>query len=561
MKRPFTRLWRYIRKYRAIYGLLGFLMFADIGLTLFFTWFLGAAADAAIAGETKRIVGLMALGAGIVIFSFLADFYESVLQAETVQRIRRDLKQDLMHHLLRLPAGYFTRHHSGELVSKLTQDVSGIDGAIGSHLLNLLRMPVLAAAAFVYLLAIHWELALVCVMIGPAAVIVGGIFGMKVRDNRRRLQERLGKVNSLLHDIFSGLPVIRVFSMERKLAASYGAHCDQVLKLERKEARLVGWLQAGSGALSLTAFFVSIGMGAYLVALGRITVGSLFAFVTLIQYLFYPFSGIAGQWGGLQRSLASAERIWNVLDEEPELPAMPRHLPPPLLKDGIRLDRLSFVYEKGIKAVDGVDLFIPAGSHVVFAGPSGSGKSTLFRLLTGLLRPTEGNISFDGRTQTATEPDVWRSYISYVPQEPYLFAGTIRENIAGGKPDADEREIVQAAQDANAHDFIVALPDGYDTVVGERGANLSGGQRQRLTIARALLKNAPILLLDEATSSLDLESEALVKEALRRLMRDRTVLTIAHRLSSISQADRIFLIQQGRLAEKVKSETKLILNG
>ncbi|MBO9599214.1 MAG: ABC transporter ATP-binding protein, partial [Cohnella sp.] len=551
----------YVIQYRGIYAALASLLFFDIALTLFFTWFMSQAADAAIAGEAGRIAWLMVLGAGIVVFSFIAEFYEAVLQSETVNRIKRDLKTTLFGHMLRLPTRFFSAHHSGDLVSRLTLDINGVEGALGSNLLNLVRMPLLAAAAFTYLLVIHWQLALVCVLIGPAALLIGGIYGKMVRDNGKLLQLQFGKVNAYLHDVFSGFTVMRVFAMERKIAANYDAYCDKVLALERKEARLMGWLQAGSGTLSLAAFFISLGLGAYLVAIDQISIGSLFAFVTLMQYIVYPFSGIARQWGGLQRSLASVERIWNVLDMQPDRKTMPAYLPSATLTEGIRIERLTFSYESGNHAIDGIDLFIPAGETVALVGPNGSGKSTLFQLLTGLQHPSGGSIHFDRHRLAFTDPDVWRSYISYVPQEPYLFAGTIRDNIAGGRPDATDGEIEQAARDANAHEFIAALPDRYDTLIGERGGDLSGGQRQRITIARAILKNAPILLLDEATSSLDTESESAVKEALTRLMKRRTVIMITHRLSAISDVDRIIVMNQGKVVEQDTHDELLRQNG
>ncbi len=562
MKQPFVRLLPYVIQYRGIYAVLALLLFFDIALTLFFTWFMSQAADAAIDGEAKRIAWLMVLGASIVVFSFVAEFYEAILQSETVNRIKRDLKTTLFGHMLRLPTRFFSSHHSGELVSRLTLDINGVEGALGANLLNLVRMPLLAAAAFTYLLIIHWQLALICMLIGPAALLIGGIFGKMVRDNGKLLQAKFGRINAYLHDVFSGFTVMRVFAMERKLAASYDAYSNQVLALERKEARLMGWLQAGSSTLSLASFFISLGLGAYLVAIDQISIGSLFAFVTLMQYIVYPFSGIARQWGGLQRSLASVERIWSVLDTKPDRTSMPAYLPSASLTEGIRIERLAFAYEGGGKmAIDGIDLFIPAGKTVALVGPNGSGKSTLFQLLTGLQHPSEGSIHFDGHRLGFTDPDVWRSYISYVPQEPYLFAGTIRDNIAGGRPDATDGEIEQAAKDANAHEFISALPDGYDTPIGERGGDLSGGQRQRITIARAILKNAPILLLDEATSSLDTESESAVQEALTRLMKDRTVIMITHRLSAVSDVDRIIVMSQGKVVEQDTHDELLRQNG
>lgn len=550
MAAPFRKLLPFVMKYRKLYTALIFLMVMDIGLTLLFAWLLSGVADAAVSGDSRRIGWLMLFGAVMIALRFLADYYESVLQADAVNRVRKDLQMSLFSHLLRLPARFFSERHSGDLVARLTQDAYGVEGAVGTNLIYLLRMPLLALTALIYLLFLHWQMALLCLFIAPAALLTGGLFGRRVRDNGRQLQTKLGKVNALLHDVFSGFIVIRTFALERKLVNKFETLASDVLQMERKEARLIGWLQAGSGTLSLVAFYASLGLGAYYVTLGNLTIGSMFAFVTLMQYMVYPFSGFAQQWGGLQRSLASIERIWNVLDEKPDQTNSPSYIAPPPLHSGISLDGLIFSYEEGKNVINRLDLFIPAGSTAAIVGPSGAGKSTLFRLLVGLHPPTGGSVHFDGYRLTAADPDLWRSYLAYVPQEPYLFADTIRENIADGRPDATDSEIENAARIANAHDFIMALPKGYSTEVRERGEDLSGGQKQRITIARALLKDAPILLLDEATSSLDVATEESVKEALNRLRKGRTTLMIAHRLSTVREADQILVMDKGSIVER-----------
>lgn len=548
MGRTMARLVPYVRRVWAVYAALLLLLFTDIGLTLAFTWFLSTIADAALAGELKRVQGLLLIGGVLVAAELLSVFFQTRLEYEAVCRIKRDLKNDLFRHLLRMPAGYYAKRHSGDLVSRMTTDIDNAEGAIGTNLLNLIQLPIMGLAAFAYLYLVHPQLALACLLLGPAALLVAGLFGLRIRDNGRRLQACLGFINGLLHDVFAGQTVVKAFAMEKAFDERFRRETDRVLRLERREARLVSWLQGSSSAISLAAWFVSLGLGALFVAKGAITVGALLAFVNLVGHLLYPFEGIARQWGGLQRSLAAVERLWNVLDEPPPKTAFPAYIPPVPLKKGITLERVSFAYEGGPPAIRDLSLYIPAGQKVALVGPSGAGKTTLFQLLMGFYMPDGGIIRIDGLRLDATDPDVWRSRFALVPQEPYLFAGTIRDNIAGGRPDATMEDIIEAARQANADDFIRALPDGYETWIGERGALLSGGQKQRITIARAILRDAPILLLDEATSSLDPQTEHLVKEALDRLMRGRTVLLIAHRESALAGVDRIVVLERGAVA-------------
>lgn len=549
MGRTMARLVPYVRRVWAVYAALFLLLLLDIVLTLAFTWFLSTIADVALAGDVGRIRWLLLLGGLLIVADLLAVFVQTRLEYEAVNRIKRDLKNDLFSHLLRLPASYYAKHHSGDLVSRMTTDIDNAEGAIGTNLLNLVQLPLMGLAAFGYLFMVHPTLAMATLMLGPLALLAAGLFGLKIRENGRRLQARLGRINGLLHDVFSGQMVVKAFAMEQSFHDRFRGETDRVLKMERREARLVSWLQGSSSAISLSAFFVSLGLGALFVANGSITVGALLAFVNLVGHLLYPFEGIARQWGGLQRSLAAVERIWNVMDEQPPKAQFPAYIPPVPLTEGITLKQVSFAYEGGREAIRNLSLHIPAGQKVGLVGASGSGKSTLFRLLMGLYVPDRGTIQLDGLRLDTTDPDLWRSRFALVPQEPYLFAGTVRDNIAGGRPDAAMDDIVEAARQANADAFIRALPDGYDTWIGERGALLSGGQKQRITIARAILRDAPVLLLDEATSSLDPQTEHLVKEALDRLMRGRTVLLIAHRKSALAGVDRVIVLDRGSVVE------------
>jgi len=551
MVRTMARLVPFVRRVWPVYAALFLLVAADIALTLAFAWFLGAMSDAALTGDLAHVRNLLLVGGALIAADIATVVLQTRLEAEAVNRIKRDLKNEVFRHLLRLPAGYYAKRHSGDLVSRLTTDINNVEGAIGSNLIGLIQMPLMGLTVFIYLVSVHPQLALACLLFGPAAMLAVGLFGLKIRENRRKLAERFGRINALLHDVFAGQMIVKAFAMEKPFDERFRGETDRVLKLERREARLLAWLQGSSSFISSAAYVFSLGAGALLVAKGTLTVGGLVAFVKLVSHLLYPFEGLARQWGGLQKSLASVERLWNILDEKPTKASFPAYVPPVPLIRGITLHRVSFAHETGRLVIRDLSLFIPAGQKVAIIGANGAGKSTLIQLLLGLYKPDAGFIRLDDLRQDAADPDVWRSRFAYVPQEPYLFAGTIRDNIADGRPGATMEEIIEAARQANADEFIRALPDGYDTWIGERGTLLSGGQKQRITIARAILRDAPILLLDEATSNLDPLAERQVREALDRLMRGRTVLVVAHRESALEGVDRVIVLDRGRVAEDV----------
>ncbi|MEI7026106.1 ABC transporter ATP-binding protein [Paenibacillus sp. y28] len=561
LRKPMALLLPYIARYGLLYGILLVLLLVGIGVTLFHSWFLQQMTDAAVSGNLREAGWLLLAGAGVVLVSALALYLNTVLEAKAVHGVKRDLKIDLFHHLLRLPAKYYGRHHSGELTSYMTNDMNNIDGAIGSNLLSMLRMPLMALAAFAYLCWLNWQMALLCIVIGPISLLSGAVFGKLMRRQNREIHDALGKQQSFLHDTFAGYAVIRSFILEKAMYAKYEAHSDHLLSMEMKVSRLRGWFQAGAGSAGTLAYLSSFGLGAYMVMQGSLTLGKLMAFVTLMQYLIYPLTGLAGKWGAFQRSLAAVERIQGVFAEQPEARRLPEGSQVAKLTSGVELRRLSFSYDGVSPVIRDFSLTVRSGQMVALVGPSGAGKSTLFHLLQRFYNPDEGEVLLDGRAAGDMPLAELRSFISYVPQETYLFAGTIRDNIAYGSSGATEEQIVQALKDANAYEFVMALPDGLHTDIGERGLKLSGGQRQRLAIARAVLKNAPVLLLDEATSALDSEAELLVQEALDRLMQGRTTLVIAHRLSTIQHADVIAVLDQGRVVEQGQHQELLDRNG
>ena len=577
IKRPLGLLYRYIKRCRWLYAELFLLMLIGIGITLAFTWFIQQLADAANYGDVKQIKDLLLLGILLAVLNGTFTYLSTVTGTTAVEQVKRDLKNDLFSHMMRLPAKYYNHHHTGDLVSRLTNDIHNLDGAIGTNLILMIRLPLIAAAALVYMLTINWQLTLLCALLVPLAALAGTVFGKFMRRNSRKIQECLSDMQRFLQETFSAERIVRSFSLETIMQRHYERKTGELLGLELKLAKLRAWFQVGSGTVGVATFFLSMGLGAFFVAEGTMSVGELFAFNNLMHYMVSPLTGLASLWGGFQRSLTSAERILHVLEEQKEEPAEGlteeqtvgqtetdaqagtgiRLMPE---APAIRFEKVRFGYDESSPVLQEFSLTVPAGQAVALVGRSGAGKSTVFNLLLGFYRLSEGQLMIGHRPIQSIPLAELRRLIAYVPQETFLFSGSIRENIAYGRPDASMEDIIRAAMDANAHEFILQLPDGYETRVGERGVNLSGGQRQRIAIARALLKNAPILLLDEATSALDAETEGEVQEALSRLMQNRTTMIIAHRLSTVQNADLIAVMDRGQIVES-GSHRELLAKG
>ena len=604
MKRPIALLWRFIKPSKWLYIQLIVYMLGGIGMTVIFTWFLQQLTDAALSGNVGKITELLLQGILVVIINSMLTYLSSYIGTAAVQQVKRDMKNTIFGHMVRLEARYYNRHHSGEFVSRLTNDINNLDGAIGGNLVQMIRLPLMALASLLYMLTINWRLSVICLMLVPVAAVAGSMFGKLLRRNTRLIQEYLSRMQGFLHETFSASPIIRSFTLAGLMTRQYEKHNAHLMGLEMKQARIRGMFQVGSAAVGSATFFLSMGLGAYFVAEQTMSVGNLVAFNNLMHQMVAPLSGLAGLWGGFQRSLSSAERIVHVLEEKAEpgfpeedeqpaessstagssaLPATPTgrtaagsppfNSPPTERSDGmlreeepeaelvgedlsggpyppeIVLRDVSFTYEDGAPVLEQLNLTVPAGKVVALVGHSGAGKSTLLSLLQGFYKPDQGELLLDGMPMGRIPLGTLRRSIAYVPQETFLFSGTIRENIGYGRLGASQEEIMQAAKAANALDFINRLPEGFDTQVGERGARLSGGQRQRIAIARAILKDAPVLLLDEATSALDTETEHLVQEALARLMHQRTTIVIAHRLSTIQNADLIAVMDHGKVVE------------
>jgi ATP-binding cassette subfamily B protein len=549
-----------LRKWKAYLGLFT-LLFIDVFIMLAFSWFFGNITDAAIQGDLKRMKGLVPFGISLVLISITSTYLNTLLETVATTAVKRDFSAYFFKHILMLPGRHIASLHSGELLSHFTNDIHSIDGVIGRSLINLIRLPLTYIAVFIYLVQMNWKLALLSVCIAPIALIFGVVFGILIRNNSRLLHSLVGSMNSLLSETFQGFFVIRSFKMEKSIFTKYRGKNQEMYTLELKNAKLRGWFYVGGQAVSTFAFLVSLCLGAYFVSMDVMTVGSLLIFVNLVNHLVYPLTELAGQWAGFQRSASAMERILKVLEHRTEARDLPEELPAETLLTSIRLDNLTFSYDGQTSLFDKLNMQIPVGKHIALVGPSGAGKTTLFNLLLGFYKPHSGHIWLDERSTKFLSPSELRSYFAHVPQETFLFGGTLRENLQAARSSITDAEMVQAAIVADIHSFIESLPDGYDTQIGERGIRLSGGQKQRIAIARALLKDAPILLVDEGTSALDSQTEYQVKEALDRLMKNRTTLVIAHRLSTIHHADLILVMDRGRIVQQGRHEELIAENG
>jgi len=486
----------------------------------------------------------------------LVNFGQSYLTDYVGLRIINDVRNGLNRHLQTLSLSFFHRHPTGTLISRVTSDVhllrSALTDALASFMRDTASVLVLIGVAFVK----DWVLASIAFVVFPASVLPVMRLGKKVKRFTRRGQIRTGTVTMLLQESIQGNRIVKAFGMENYESERFARENSRVLRESLRVSRTKAIVTPAMELLAAVAIGAVVWYGGWSVIAGGRTQGEFMAFMTAMFLMYQPFKRLTKTYTAVNQAIAGAERVFEILDIEPDIKDKPNALPVSRFQREIEFRAVSFGYGREL-VLKNINLKIRFGEMVALVGVSGVGKSTLADLIPRFYDVTSGSIDIDGFDIRDVALNGLRSQIGIVSQHTFLFNDTIRNNIAYGRPDRSLEEIMAAAQAANAHDFILALPDGYDTEIGEMGMQLSGGQRQRLAIARALLKDAPILILDEATSSLDAESEKLVQEALENLMTERTTLVIAHRLSTIRKADRIVVLVGGTIAEEGTHEELL----
>ena len=491
----------------------------------------------------------------------LANYAQSVIMHYVGQRIITDTQHRLYAHLTRMDLGFFHQTPTGSLISRFTVDINMMRAAVSNALTGIgkdfLTLIFLVGVMFIQ----DRYLAVIAFVVFPVAILPIVKLGQRIRKVTVSTQEEIGQFTTLLEQTIQGARVVKAYRMEEYEKGRFRKIAERVFQLVFKSARIRSMASPIMETLGGVAVALVIFYGGFRVIEESMNPGAFFSFITALLLAYEPMKRLANLNASLQEGLASAQRLFGLLDTKPNIIDKPDAATLKIKGGNIVLNQVNFSYIPKHPVINGVSLSVPAGKLVALVGPSGAGKSTILNLIPRFYEVDSGIIKIDGIDVQDATLDSLRRNIALVSQEIILFDDTVRANIAYGRPDASEKEITQAAKNAAAHDFIEAMSNGYDTYVGERGTKVSGGQRQRLAIARAMLKNAPILLLDEATSSLDAESEREVQAALMELMKGRTTLVIAHRLSTVIEADLIHVIDNGKLVESGNHPELLSKNG
>jgi subfamily B ATP-binding cassette protein MsbA len=500
--------------------------------------------------DRELLVQTIAAILGFYLLTGLGAYVSGYLMTDVGQRVVRDLRNVLFRHILGQSAAFFTLHPHGRLMSRITNDVGQVQRAVSETIGDLTRESI-ALLIFAGML-FYWDarLAIVCLTGAPLVVYPLVRLGQRVRRTTRRSQEALEQMSHVSAEAFSGHRIVKAFGAEEREASKFRKASDHFYRTSMKVTSALSALPPMMEFIGGIAFVTALWYGSEAIAAGRLTPGEFVAFITALFMMYGPAKKLSRVNADLQQAMAAGERIFTMLDTHSEVREQPGAAPLPPFARQVTFNAVHFAYEGAAhETLRGVTFTVRAGQMLAIVGRSGAGKTTLVNLLPRFYDATAGSITIDGRDIRQATLASLRSQIGIVTQETVLFDDTIAANIAYGRPAASAADIEAAARAAHAHEFIIRLDDGYETLIGERGQRLSGGQRQRLAIARAILRDSPMLILDEATSSLDAESEMLVQDALSNLMLNRTSFVIAHRLSTVRRADLIVVLERGTIAE------------
>jgi subfamily B ATP-binding cassette protein MsbA len=550
-----VRLFPLVRPYRGMLALATLALLASGMLALAFPMVVRYLLDAAFVNRDREMLDRIALGL-IAIFTAQAvlNYAQAYLLSAVGEQAVAGLRRDLFARLLAMPPGFFADRRTGELTSRLTVDIGLLQGVLSHQISEFARQVIALVGGVVLLTYLQPRLTLTALGVAPIVVGTAIVFGRRLRRMTTGVQDRVAEASAVAEEAFSQIRTVQSFVQEPAERGRYGERIDASVRtaLQRAHTRGVFF-----GMLTFSTFagivFV-LWQGGLLVLDGRLTAGSLVSFLLYTITIAASIGALASSFSAYQEAVGAAERVFEIMDMRPDIadPAVPVALPRPV-RGRVAFEGISFRYQKDPAlpwTVDGVSLTVSPGEIVALVGPSGGGKTTLVSLLPRFWDVDQGRITLEGVDVRSLRLADLRESIGVVPQEPALFSGSVRENIAYARPGASEADVEAAARAAHAAEFVERLPQRYDTLVGERGVKLSGGQRQRIAIARAILKDPAVLILDEATSNLDTESERLIEDALEKLLVGRTTLIIAHRLSTVRRADRLVVVERGRIVEE-----------
>ena len=561
-RRRLGLLWRLTKPYRLRTFLSGFSLLAATATALAPPLLAKYALEDAINDKTgTNLVVIVSLFVFLALANWGMTYVETYMTGWVGERILADLRKELFGHLQALSLGFYERNRAGVLISRMTNDVEAIDQLVTDGVTTLAQSTLLLSGTAFVLIVLDPRLALATLVVIPFMVFASALFRSRSARAYSSVRERLGLVTATLAEDIAGMRMVQAFVREQRATENFRTVALDYRESNMQTVVLNGLYFPFVSLLATLALAVVLGYGGHLYLRDAIALGTLFAFMLFVNNFFDPIQQLSQLYNTFLSATAALDKIIGVLDEQPDVVDHPDAAPLAHIEGRVRFEDVHFAYGRGAEVLHGIDLDIPAGTTVALVGHTGAGKSTIAKLLARFYEPTSGRITIDGVDLNDVTQESLRHQLGIVPQEGFLFAGTVSENIAFGKPDARPEDIVRAAQTVGAHEFILRLEDGYETQLGERGSRLSLGQRQLVAFARALLADPRILILDEATSSVDIGTERTIAQALRTLLSDRTSFVIAHRLSTIRDADLIVVLEHGQVIEQGSHDELLALRG
>ncbi len=549
-KQRLAALYRLARPYRgrtllAILSLLG-----ATAASLAPPWLVGRTVDEVKNGHTAQLGWYVSAFLGVGVLGILFTYGQTYFTGWTGERMLADLRNNLFRHLQRLSLGFYERNRAGVIISRLTNDVEALDQLVTDGVTSLVQNTLTLAGSAVFLFVLNWKLALATLTVFPAMTVATAIFRKRSGRAYRQVRETLGAVTATLAEDIAGMRVLQSFTRERAAQENFREVSDRYRRSNMQTVVLSGLYFPFVDFLSSAATAVVLGYGGWLAYHHQVSIGTLVAFLGFLANFFDPVQQLSQLYTTFLSAVAALDKITDLMDEQPEVRDAPGSVELERIRGEVAFEDVRFAYGRGPEVLHGIDLHVAAGTTVALVGHTGAGKSTIAKLLARFYDPVEGRITIDGVDLRNVQQESLRRQLGIVPQEGFLFAGTVAENIAFGRPEASLEEIVSATRAVGADEFVEKLEDGYETQLGERGSRLSLGQRQLVAFARALLADPRILILDEATSSVDIGTERKIERALRRLLHGRTAFIIAHRLSTIRDADLIVVLEHGRIVEQ-----------